>query len=98
MVWDNLNVHISDSMTGLVAARDWLTACRLPPYAHELNPVEPVWKAATVTGRTGRMASDLLGVNELHGSQYWSLAQLTDLLRSYEVGAGRRGCCTYLLY
>ena len=43
MVWDNLNVHISDSMTGLVAARDWLTACRLPPYAHELNPVEPVW-------------------------------------------------------
>jgi hypothetical protein len=38
MVWDNLNVHISDSMTGLVAARDWLTACRLPPYAHELNP------------------------------------------------------------
>ena len=25
MVWDNLNVHISDSMTGLVAARDGLT-------------------------------------------------------------------------
>jgi putative transposase len=23
--------------------RDWLTVCRLPPYAHELNPVEPVW-------------------------------------------------------
>src|SRR5713101_5966462 len=27
----------------LIAARDWLTVCRLPPYAHELNPVEPVW-------------------------------------------------------
>jgi hypothetical protein len=39
---------------------------------------------------------DLLGVNELYGSQYWSLAQLTSLLRSYEVGAGRRGCCTLL--
>jgi putative transposase len=25
------------------AARDWLTVYRLPPYAHELNPVEPVW-------------------------------------------------------
>jgi len=24
----------------LIAARDWLTVCRLPPYAHELNPVE----------------------------------------------------------
>ena len=30
-------------MTGLIAARDWLTVYRLPPYAHELNPVEPVW-------------------------------------------------------
>jgi hypothetical protein len=30
-------------MGGLIAARDWLTVCQLPPYAHELNPVEPVW-------------------------------------------------------
>ena len=42
--------------------------------------------------------ADHLGVNESHGSQYWSLVQLTGLLRSYEVGAGRRGCCTCLLY
>ena len=27
-------------MTALIAARDWLTVYRLPPYAHELNPVE----------------------------------------------------------
>jgi putative transposase len=43
LVWDNLNTHVSDLMTVLVAARDWLTVYRLPPYAHELNPVEPVW-------------------------------------------------------
>ena len=30
-------------MEELIAARDWLTVYRLPPYAHELNPVEPVW-------------------------------------------------------
>ena len=30
-------------MTGLIAARDWLTVLQLPPYAHELNPVELVW-------------------------------------------------------
>ena len=30
-------------MTELIAARDWLAFCKLPPYAHELNPVEPVW-------------------------------------------------------
>jgi transposase len=30
-------------MAEIVAARPWLTVFRLPPYAHELNPVEPVW-------------------------------------------------------
>jgi transposase len=43
LIWDNLNTHVSAAMTALIAARDWLTVYRLPPYAHELNPVEPVW-------------------------------------------------------
>jgi DDE superfamily endonuclease len=43
LVWDNLNSHVSAAMTELIVARDWLTVCQLPPYAHELNPVEPVW-------------------------------------------------------
>lgn len=43
LVWDNLNTHASGVMAGLIAARDWLTAFRLPGYAHELNPVESVW-------------------------------------------------------
>ena len=43
LVWDNLNVHTSAAMGELIAARDWLTVFRLPPYAHELNPVEQVW-------------------------------------------------------
>jgi hypothetical protein len=43
VVWDNLNTHVSAAMAELIAARDWLTVYRLPPYAHELNPVEPVW-------------------------------------------------------
>jgi len=30
-------------LRGTAAARDWLTIYRLPPYAHELNPVEPAW-------------------------------------------------------
>ena len=30
-------------MKELIAARDWLTVFQLPPYAHELNPVEMVW-------------------------------------------------------
>jgi transposase len=43
LLWDNLNTHVSGVMADLIAARDWLTVFRLPPYAHELNPVEPVW-------------------------------------------------------
>jgi putative transposase len=43
LVWDNLNTHVSAAMAEIIAARPWLTVLRLPPYAHELNPVEPVW-------------------------------------------------------
>ena len=43
VVWDNSNTHVSAAMADLIAVRDWLTVYRLPPYAHELNPVEPVW-------------------------------------------------------
>jgi transposase len=43
LVWDNLNTHVSRAMRELIAARSWLRAYRLPPYASELNPVEPVW-------------------------------------------------------
>jgi transposase len=43
LVWDNLDTHTSKAMAELIAARPWLTVHRLPPYAHELNPVEPVW-------------------------------------------------------
>ena len=40
VVWDGLNTHVSHAMADLAGARDWLTVFRLPPYAHELNPVE----------------------------------------------------------
>ncbi|MER7922773.1 IS630 family transposase [Streptomyces sp. NPDC096057] len=43
LVWDNLNTHVSRTMRELIAARLWLTAYQLPPYAPEFNPVEGVW-------------------------------------------------------
>jgi hypothetical protein len=43
LVWDNLNTHVSRAMRELITARPWLTVYQLPPYASELNPVEPVW-------------------------------------------------------
>jgi transposase len=52
-----LNTHTSAAMTGLVAARPWLTVFRLPPYAHEFNPVELVgshlkWSLANLIKHT----------------------------------------------
>ena len=43
LVLDNLSTHTSKAMAEFITARPWLTVHRLPPYAHELNPVEPVW-------------------------------------------------------
>ena len=45
VLWDNLNTHVSAVMAGLIAARDWLTVFRLPPYASEFNPVEGIWSS-----------------------------------------------------
>ncbi len=42
VVWDNLNTHVSGAMGERVAARDWLRVYQLPPYVHELNPVDGV--------------------------------------------------------
>ena len=42
VVWDNLNTHVSGAMGERVSARDWLRVYQLPPYAHELNPVDGV--------------------------------------------------------
>ena len=45
VIWDNLNAHRSRAMQRLIAARSWLTACQLPAYASELNPVESAWSS-----------------------------------------------------
>ena len=42
LVWANLNTHVGTAMTEIIAARFWLTVVQLPPYGHELNPVEPL--------------------------------------------------------
>ena len=72
--------------------------CTLLLHQDPKRPVAWSQPAAELGGRYWDRTSDLLGVNELHGGRCWSLVQLTGLLRSYEVGTGRRGCCTYLLY
>ena len=45
-----------------------------------------------------RSSGDLLGVNGCHAGLCRSLVQLASLGWSDEVGVGRQGCCTSLLY
>ena len=40
---DNLSTHVSAKTCTLIDARSWLAVIRLPSYAPEINPVEPVW-------------------------------------------------------
>ena len=45
LIWDNLPSHKSRAMTAWLATQArWLRAERLPGYAHDLNPIEWVWK------------------------------------------------------
>ena len=43
LVWDNLNTAYERGDGQADRGPVWLTVFRLPPYASELNPVEPVW-------------------------------------------------------
>ena len=43
LVWDNLQAHKSPLVKAVVAANPRLRVHYLPPYAPDLNPVEPLW-------------------------------------------------------
>ncbi len=44
VIWDALMSHRSKKMTAFLRRqRHWLVTERLPPYGHDLNPVEQVW-------------------------------------------------------
>jgi transposase len=44
LIWDGLPSHRSRQMRAWIATqRGWLTVEGLPPYGHDLNPIEQVW-------------------------------------------------------
>jgi DDE superfamily endonuclease len=74
-------------MAELVTARDWLTVYQLPPYAHELNPVEPVWshlkRSLAKPGQTQPRPADRPGEDPAERMQY-----RPGLLEGFLVGTG----------
>jgi DDE superfamily endonuclease len=87
VVWDNLNAHVSAAMAKLIAARDWLTICRLPPYAHELNPVERVWSALK-RSLANLVKRDLGQLTALAGTRLRRMQYRPRLLEGFLAGPG----------
>jgi transposase len=79
VVWDNLNSHVSQAMTDVIAAWDWLTVYRLPPYAHGLNPVELVWS---------HLKRSLANLAKRNLSQLTALVKTRLKRMQYRLGAG----------
>jgi DDE superfamily endonuclease len=92
VVWDNLKSCVSAAMAELADARDWLTVYQLPPYAHELNPVEPVWShlKRSLANLAKRNLAQLTALvkTRLRRMQYRP-ALLEGFLASSRVGLGR---------
>jgi transposase len=60
LLWDGLGAHTSRRMQAYLAdQRAWLTVERLPAYAPELNPVEPVWGNVKTRELANHCAPDL---------------------------------------
>lgn len=60
LLWDGLGAHTSRRMRQYVAGqRAWLTIERLPAYAPELNPVEPLWGNVKTRELANHCAPDL---------------------------------------
>jgi len=60
LIWDGLPAHQSRVMRDYLARqRRWLTVERLPGYAPELNPVEPIWGNVKRTELANFCAADL---------------------------------------
>jgi len=60
LIWDGLAAHQSKVMkTYLARQTSWLTVERLPGYAPDLNPVEPLWGNIKRLELANRCAVDL---------------------------------------
>jgi transposase len=87
VIWDNLNAHVSAAMGKLIAARDWLTAGRLPAWAHELNPVERV-RAVLKRSMANLVKRDLGQLTALVRTRLRRMQYRPGLLEGFLAGTG----------
>lgn len=89
LIWDGLGAHKSRRMRAYLARqRVWLTVERLPAYAPDLNPVEPIWGNLKGRELANRCPANLLALRRpLHSGCAWVRRQPA-LARAFLAHAG----------
>lgn len=83
LIWDGLAVHRSPAVKAVLAACPRVQVHRLPSYAPELNPVEPMWANGKGVKLRGIVPEDL---DDLHAETSMALTDIArdqPLLRSF---------------
>jgi hypothetical protein len=82
-LWDGLGVHRSPPVKAVSARSPRVTVHRLPSYAPELNPVEPMWGHAEGVGLRGFVPDDEIDLEVEAACVPDEIAERRPLLRSF---------------
>jgi transposase len=83
LIWDGLAVHRSPPVQAVLARHPRVTVHRLPSYAPELNPVEPMWGHAKGVGLRGFVPDDEIDLEIEAACVLEEIAGRRSLLRSF---------------
>jgi len=88
LIWDNLNAHKSPEVRHIAAANPRLTLHYLPPYAPDLNPVEPLWSQAKHHRMANHAIDDLATLEQTARGHIAAIASEQRLLQACFASAG----------
>lgn len=88
LIWDNLNAHKSPEVRQIAAANPRLTLHYLPPYAPDLNPVEPLWSQAKHHRMANHAIDDLATLEQTARGHIAAIASEQRLLQGCFASAG----------
>jgi len=83
LLWDGLAVHRAPPVRAVLKRYPRLTVHRLPSYAPELNPVEPMWAHAKGSGLRGYVPDDEIDLEIEAACVLEDIGQRQNLLRSF---------------
>lgn len=88
LIWDNLNAHKSQEVRAVVASNPRLQLHYLPPYAPDLNPVEPLWSQAKHHRMANHAIDDLEELERTARGHVRAIASEQRLLQACFASAG----------